>query len=186
MNRPAVDQRYGLPPAGPVVHSTQARCQSAVRAGATDALACFTVMLGPFGDVVAYRSGRVYLSWYPVCMIGTTTGAEETDWSAILRGVNFNIVRRETIDALARICPAVRNIETIASRDVVVNGGSIFAMGQTDIDDPESQLHERLDIGLDGRGAYFSVDTSKFTLAPAMAVETADRVTALVGGGARG
>ena len=63
----------------------------------------------------------------------------------------------------------------------VVNGGSIFAMGQTDIDDPDSQLHERLDTGVDGRGAYLSVDTSKFTLGPAMAVQTADRVHALIG-----
>jgi hypothetical protein len=114
-------------------------------------------------------------------MIGTITGSQETDWNAVLRGIDFNTVRRETIDALARLCPAVRTVEAIAGGDVVVNGGSIFALGQTDIDDPASQLHERLDAGFDGRGAYFSVDTAKFTLAPAMAVQTVDRVTALVG-----
>ena len=184
-NRPAVDQRYGLPPRSRWIIRRKLGV-NLLCGRAPQALASFTVMLGPFGDLVAYRSGRVYLSWYPACMIGTTTGAEETDWNAVLRGVDFDAVRRETIHALARICPAVGNLETIASGDVVVNGGSIFAPGQTDIDDPASQLHERLDTGVDGRGAYLSVDTSKFTLAPAMAVETADRVTALVGATASG
>jgi glycine/D-amino acid oxidase-like deaminating enzyme len=183
-NRPAVDQRYGLAPRGRWIIRRKLGV-NLLCGRAPDALASFTVMLGPFGDVVAYRSGRVYLSWYPACMIGTTTGAEETDWNAVLRSVDSNTVRRETIDALARICPAVGNLETIARGDIVVNGGSIFALGQTDIDDPGSQLHERLDTGVDGRGAYLSVDTSKFTLAPAVAVQTADRVVALVGAIAR-
>jgi glycine/D-amino acid oxidase-like deaminating enzyme len=178
-NRPAVDQRYRLTLRGPWI--IRRKLGVNLQCGrAPDTLASFTVMLGPFGDVVAYRSGRVYLSWYPACMIGTTMGAEETDWNAVLRGVDFNTVRRETIDALARICPAAGNLEAIASADVVVNGGSIFALGRTDIDDLGSQLHERLDTGGAGRGAYFSVDTAKFTLAPAVALQTADRVAALV------
>ena len=164
-NRPAVDQRYGLTPRGRWIIRRKLGV-NLLCGRAPDALASFTVMLGPFGDVVSYRSGRVYLSWYPACMIGTTTGAEETDWNAVLGGVDFNTVRRETIDALARICPAVGNLEAIAGGETVVNGGSIFALGETDIDDPGSQLHERLDTGVDGRGAYLSVDTAKFTLAP--------------------
>ena len=179
-NRPALDRRYGLTPRGRWIIRRKLGV-NLLCDRPPDALASFTVMLGPFGDVVSYRSGRVYLSWYPACMIGTTTGAEETDWKAVLGGVDFNIVRRQTIDALARICPAVGNLEAIAGVETVVNGGSIFALGETDIDDPGSQLHERLDTGVDERGAYLSVDTAKFTLAPAVAMQTADRVTALVG-----
>jgi glycine/D-amino acid oxidase-like deaminating enzyme len=179
-NRPALDRRYGLTPRGRWIIRRKLGV-NLLCGRPPDGLASFTVMLGPFGDVVSYRSGRVYLSWYPACMIGTTTGDEETDWNAVLGGVDFKTVRRETIDALARICPAVRNLEAIAAEGTIVNGGSIFALGETDIDDPESQLHERLDTGVDGRGAYLSVDTAKFTLAPAVAVQTADRVTALVG-----
>jgi hypothetical protein len=179
-NRPAIDRRYGL--------ASSARWIIRHKLGvnlhcgrAPEDLPSFTVMLGPFGDVVAYRSGRVYLSWYPACMIGTTRGVEETDWNAVLRRVDLGTVERGTMDALARIAPAVGHLEASASRDTVVNGGSIFALGQTDIDDPKSRLHERLDTGVDGRGAYLSVDTAKFTLAPAVAVQTADRVTALIG-----
>ena len=179
-NRPAIDQRYGLPPRGRWIIRRKLGV-NLLCDHAPDALASVTIMLGPFGDVVVYRSGRVYLSWYPACMIGTTTGTEETDWNAILRGVELNVVRRNTIEALARICPTVGKLETIGCGDTVVNGGSIFALGQTDIDDPGSQLHERLDAGVEGRGAYLSVDTSKYTLAPVMAEYIADRVSALVG-----
>ena len=179
-NRPAIDQRYGLAPRGQWIIRRKLGV-NLLCGRAPDALPSVTVMLGPFGDVVVYRSGRVYLSWYPACMIGTTTGAEETDWNAVMRGVDVNTLRRETLSALAGICPAVRHLQNGNCEKSVVNGGSIFAMGKTDIDDPDSQLHERLDTGVDGRGAYLSVDTSKFTLGPAMAVQTADRIHALVG-----
>jgi glycine/D-amino acid oxidase-like deaminating enzyme len=179
-NRPAIDRRYGLVPPGQWIIRRKLGV-NLLCGDAPDALPSVTVMLGPFGDIVVYRSGRVYLSWYPACMIGTTTGTEETDWNAIVRGVDVATLRRETLDALAGICPAVRHLQHTGCDKVVVNGGSIFAMGKTDIDDPESQLHERLDAGVEGRGAYLSVDTSKFTLAPAIAVHTADRIGALVG-----
>ena len=179
-NRPAIDRRYGLAPRGQWIIRRKLGV-NLLCGHAPDALPSLTVMLGPFGDVVVYRSGRVYLSWYPACMIGTTTDAEETDWNAVVRGVDVATLRRATIEALAGICPAVRHLETNGCEKTVVNGGSIFAMGKTDIDDPDSQLHERLDACVEGRGAYLSVDTSKFTLGPAMAVHTADRVRALVG-----
>ena len=179
-NRLAIDQRYGLAPRGQWIIRRKVGV-NLLCGRAPDAVPSVTVMLGPFGDVVVYRSGRVYLSWYPACMIGATTGHEETDWNAIMSGVDVSTLRRETIEALAGLCPAVRHLESNGCEKTIVNGGSIFAMGKTDIDDPDSQLHERLDAGVEGRGAYVSVDTSKFTLAPAMAVHTADRVGALVG-----
>lgn len=183
-NRPAIDQRYGLPPGKQSF--TRRKLGVNLQCGrASDTLHSVTIMLGPFGDVVSHRSGRVYLSWYPSCMIGTAAGGEETDWNEVLGGVDFDSVRRGTIDALAAIYPAVGNLKAIAGEPVVVNGGSIFAPGQTDIDDPRSELHERLDTGIEGCGAYLSVDTSKFSLGPAMAVRTADRVTALLGAPAR-
>jgi hypothetical protein len=183
-NRPAIDGRYGVFPRNPCL--IRRKLGVNLQCGRQPAdLPSLTVMLGPFGDVVAYPGGRVYLSWYPVCMIGTATGAEETDWNAVMATIDVDAIRRKTIDALARICPAVGRLEAIASPEVVVNGGSIFALGHTDIDDPESRLHERLDMGFGGRGNYLSVDTAKFSLGPAMALRTADRIAALVGARAR-
>jgi glycine/D-amino acid oxidase-like deaminating enzyme len=178
-NRPALDRRYGLPPRGKWINRRKLGVNF-LCATPPDSVPSFTVMLGPFGDVVAYRSGRVYLSWYPACMIGTTMAADETDWAAVLRDVDTGAVLRETIDALARICPALGALEALAAGKVVVNGGSIFALGETDIDDRASQLHERFDVGIDAQGGYFSVDPAKFTLAPAIAIETADRVSSVV------
>jgi hypothetical protein len=181
-NRPAVDQRYGLPSRGRWITRRKLGVNLQC-AKLPENLPSFTIMLGPFGDLVVYRSGRIYLSWYPVCMIGTTTGSEETDWGAIMSKVDVDSIRRQTIAALARICPAVSGLEAIAEPKVIVNGGSIFALGKTDIDDPGSQLHERFDIGIDARGAYLSVDTSKFSLGPTMAMQTADRIVQVLGRG---
>lgn len=36
-----------------------------------------TIILGPYGDVVAYPSGRVYLSWYPTGMLSSSHRIEK-------------------------------------------------------------------------------------------------------------
>jgi len=181
-NRPALDQKYGVCDRGPWF--TRRKLGVNIQAnGSAPTIPSFTVMLGPFGDVVRYKSGRVYLSWYPVCMIGTTTGTEETDWTAVLRTIDRAHVRRVTIDALSELCPAVQTLASIDTENYVVNGGSIFALGKSDIVDPKSQLHERFNVGMNGRGTYLSVDTAKFTLGPLMALETAERMSALISTG---
>ncbi len=177
-NRPAIDQRYGIAPRGQWINRRKLGV-NLMHTGAADAVPSFTIMLGCFGDVVAYQNGRVYLSWYPTCMIGRSTGIEETDWAAVMREVDQAAIRAATVAALGEICPAVGRLATGASGGAIVNGGSIYALGRTDIDDPSSQLHERLDTGIEGRGAYLSVDTSKFTLGPALALATADRIAAV-------
>ena len=174
-NRPAIDHRYGMSPRGQWINRQKLGVNLQL-SRQPDALPSFTIMLGSFGDVVPYRSGRVYLSWYPVCMIGRSTGIQETDWNAVISEVDHDAVRQATVEALTRICPAVARAAAEADETAIVNGGSIYALGRTDIDDPASQLHERLDAGIESRGAYLSVDTSKFTLGPALAVETADRI----------
>jgi hypothetical protein len=136
-------------------------------------------MLGPFGDIVCYQSGRVYLSWYPDCMIGATTRVEETDWNSVLEAVDHEWVRARTLGAMGTLCPPVQELAKLTGVDVVVNGGSIFALAVSDIDDPASGLHERIDRGATERDRYLSVDTAKYTLAPALAVETAQRMTTL-------
>src|SRR5690606_11031296 len=35
-----------------------------------NSMGSYTLVLGPFGDVVTYRNGLTYLSWYPECMRG--------------------------------------------------------------------------------------------------------------------
>ena len=52
----------------------------------------------------------------------------------------------------------------------------IFAWGETDIDDPGSELHERHDIGTSSRDGYHSIDTGKLTMAPVFGRAAAERV----------
>ena len=57
-----------------------------------------------------------------------------------------------------------------------VAGGIIAAAGETDIDDPNSRLHMRIDVGVCSVDGYHSVDTGKYTLAPMYALEVANRI----------
>ena len=50
-----------------------------------------------------------------------------------------------------------------------VDAGAIFSWGETDIDDPRSEIHERFDVGVHAYDGYFSIDTGKFTTAPLFA-----------------
>ncbi len=176
-NRRAIDERTGV--TRPGRWFTRRKLGVHVFPAATGIrVPTVTIMLGPFGDIVTYGSGRVYLSWYPTCLIGTSTTSEETDWSRVLASVDRAAVYRGTMDGLAEICPAVRRLPAFDGT-AIVNGGSICAEGHSDIDDPQSQLHERIDSGTDGRGTYLSVDTAKYTMAPAIAERIADRLTTL-------
>ena len=58
-----------------------------------------------------------------------------------------------------------------------MKGGVIVAWGETDIDDPGSELHERHRIGVRSDRGHHSVDPGKLTMAPYFALECAERVT---------
>ena len=179
-NRRAIDQRYGVVGSG-ASYTRHKLGVNFLPRHVPEAVPSFTIMLGPFGDVVVYQSGRVYLSWYPDCMIGTAMGSEEIDWSAVLAGVDVDDVCRRSVKAMAAVCPALDLFRAVEPAAVLVNGGSIFALGESDIDDPVSRLHERVDSGPEGRDRYLSVDTAKFTLAPATAVAVANRISTMLG-----
>jgi len=178
-NRPAIDESYGLPARTNWI--TRRKLGVNFICDRPPAVPTFTVMLGPFGDVVTYRTGRVYMSWYPSCLLSATTDTSPTDWNSVLASVDHDEVQRLSVEALTRICPTLATCASFTGKPVIVNGGSIVAAGQTDIVDPSSLLHERLDAGIEGRGAFFSVDTSKYTLGPSIALRAAARIHEYVG-----
>ena len=57
----------------------------------------------------------------------------------------------------------------------VVHGGFVFAVGRGALDDPRSELHRRDRYGAQRLGTYFSVDTGKYSTAPWLARELAER-----------
>ena len=133
-----------------------------------------TAFLGTYGDVVAYPSGRVYLSWYPAGMVSATTGPDMRPPQ--LSPAQTRRMHRQTVANLSRLYPALSDLPVPDfDRPHTVNGGFIVARGKSDIDDTRSQLHERHAIGLHQMApGYFTLDTGKYTTAPALAVATAD------------
>jgi hypothetical protein len=134
-----------------------------------------TVVLGPFGDVVRYQHDEVFLSWYPVGRLGISSDLKPPAWPIPLGEPTATKVRAGIFDALLALMPGLRHLHTdIGASDV--NGGIIYALGDTDVNDPESRLHERYSVGPRSFGRYHTVNTGKYTLAPMFAKQTADRI----------
>lgn len=174
-NRVAVDIASGLP--APGANFTRHKLGLWLRPGAERIrdLPSTTFVLGPFGDVVAWPDGAVYVSWYLAGLVASTRRTDPSDWMAMRAGVDARGVAAATIAGLARLCPGLPGM--LEGLESEVDGGAIYALGETDIDDPRSRLHERFAVGpVTLRPGYHSVDTGKFTLAPLFAEEVAARI----------
>ncbi|MEO1000371.1 MAG: hypothetical protein AAFW69_07175, partial [Pseudomonadota bacterium] len=138
-----------------------------------------TMVLGPYGDVVAFPGGHHYLSWYPTgCIARSTTLAPPPAFLAAPDAAAGARLTDEMVAALTRIIPGVAG-RIAAAGAPRLEGGTIFTWGETDVDDPESELHQRFDVGVTAHpGGYLSIDTGKYTLAPLFAAEVAARVLA--------
>ena len=125
--------------------------------------------------------GTAYLSWYPVGMRGWSHDvAPPASWDAPCRGDlpsdEAARVAEAIISALAEWYPPIREVTPI-----LVDAGAIVAYGNTDVDDSNSELHDRTRIGVFSSDGYHSVDPGKLTTAPLFAKQAADRVIAEAG-----
>jgi glycine/D-amino acid oxidase-like deaminating enzyme len=170
--RLAIDETAGLAAERPWLY----RMKYFLRLRPTTALPSTTILLGPFGDVVAYDDGSVFLSWYPAGRLGTSAALHPPDWPGELHGVEAKDVRAGVIAGLAELIPAVAALPAAALDESRVLGGVIYAHGHTDIDDPASVLHERHEIGPNSHGRYHTVNTGKMTMAPRFARLLAERI----------
>jgi hypothetical protein len=134
-----------------------------------------TIVLGEFGDVVNYRNNDVFLSWYPVGRQGIWRSLQPPPSSLHLTELKTAEVRTGIYQALCRIMPGLSGMSD-AVADCEVKGGIIYALGDTDIHDPASRLHERHSVGPRSFGHYHTVNTGKYTLAPLFAMRLADRI----------
>ncbi len=77
--RLAVDAASGVAPERRwlyrLKHYVRVRAPSVARA-----IPSTTVVLGPYGDVVSYGNGEVYLSWYPAGMLATSSEIVRPPW----------------------------------------------------------------------------------------------------------
>jgi hypothetical protein len=135
-----------------------------------------TVVSGPFGEVVTYPDGSVYLTWYPVCLVGLSREVAPPSWPTYPDEPLRTQLIAGTVSAMAGFVLALRGLETGSLTDVTVRGGVIVAWGATDIYDVRSELHCRFDIGVSTHGRYHSVDPGKLTMAPYFAEILAGRI----------
>lgn len=173
--RLAIDATVGARPTRPWSYRLKYGIHGQVPTGSTPPPSV-TFVLGPFGDVVLYPGGRVYVSWYPECMADWSSDLNvPKEWSDAIAGddaqARLDAIVRRSFDALAPLVPAIRSVVVDH-----VAAGVIVAWGDSDIDDPESELHRRDGIGVHDHDGYVSIDTGKLTTAPLFA----DRLATLL------
>jgi hypothetical protein len=137
-----------------------------------------TFVSGPFGEVVSYPDLTTYLTWYPSCVRDRSRALVPPVWPTNPPEPLRSDIVHGTIAALSEIVCALVPIAAAKLEDVRVKGGAIIAWGETDIDDPQSELHKRYDIGVHSSNRYHSVDPGKLTMAPYFAEQCAGRIVA--------
>jgi len=149
-----------------------------LRSDATTHIPSVTIALGPFGDIVAYDKGKLYLTWYPAGRHASVDAILPPSEKDILATRNAVRVQTQTLTALAEIVPGVAALPAEVIAAGCLRGGWIFAWGDTDVDDPASELHQRFAVGPASVEGYHTVDTGRFMLAPLFAMQVADALAA--------
>lgn len=137
-----------------------------------------TFVLGPFGEVVNYGDGLVYLTWYPECIHGISNELRPPHWNTYPVEPLRSRIIAGTLDAMSNIIYSIGDLDLRQLPEVGVKGGTVVARGETDIYDPKSELHRRYEIGVTSMGHFHSVDPGKLTMAPYFADLVAKRIMA--------
>ncbi len=172
-----IDRPLGIEPPEPWLHRYKFGNRLHVRLSA-GALPSCTCVQGPFGDIVNFPGRGLFLSWYPVGRTGSSTAETPPDWHSAYTPEQRREVFERSLAQWQRRCPPLRAPE-ITGAPVDPEGAVIYALGATDVDDGDSRLHDRFEIGIQTRDRYHSVDTGKFTLVPYWAMRVANRVEGL-------
>jgi hypothetical protein len=175
--RLAIDRTANVAYRRPWMYRTKLGLVLAHRPSA-QAIPSVTFLLGSYGDSVRYDDGTLYVSWYPDCMIGSSSELVTPDFVAGLDAAARRAIVRRSMAAMSVLIPALGSYGSCP--DSEIGGGVIAAWGHAGIDDPESELHRRYDIGVSSYGKYHSVDTGKYTMAPLFAIETCDRIEGII------
>jgi len=135
-----------------------------------------TMVLGPFGDVVNYGNGQVYLSWYPAGCRSMSFEDRHPDWPTVLEAEEELSIKSSIVNGLRNVLPELSCISQRSIEAAALQGGIIYALGHTGIEDRDSMLHQRSATGPRSFGRYHSVDTGKWTTAPWFARQLAAHI----------
>lgn len=171
----ALDAKIGLHPRRPWLH----RFKYGVRLRLPKGFApppSATFVFGSFGELVTFADGTIFFMWYPAGMVAASTELAAPDWPTQAEGELRARILSRNYDCLSRLVVGLRGVPADCLAEAEVKGGVIVAWGDTDIDDPQSELHRRFELGLTSVGRYHSLDPGKYTLAPYFAELTASRI----------
>lgn len=138
-----------------------------------------TFIVGAYGDVVNYNSGEFYLSWYPACKLGETTGDDLQSIKDRFAQLDKPGLIADSIRELSNLMPGILRIKGLANTGKV-GGGFICGWGKTDITDYQSGLHKRSNIGVETQGRWLSVNTGKYCTAPLFGLEASNQLLSLL------
>ncbi|OOG70513.1 FAD-dependent oxidoreductase [Algoriphagus sp. A40] len=134
-----------------------------------------TMVLGPYGDTVNFKGKGAFLSWYPIGRTAWSSEHRPPEWDSMYAKEERMKVFHGSFEELKKRIPSLGNLDfPIGSVDPV--GGAILALGNSDVDQKKSRLHDRFEVGLRSFGNYHTIDTGKYTLIPLLAMQIADRV----------
>jgi hypothetical protein len=137
-----------------------------------------TMVQGPYGDVVPFSDGTVYLSWYPQCRTyidHLPPSIKDTPLKEIEE------IGHNCIHAISEILPELKNSTMIeCSPCIIVAKAEQKSEEIHDINHPKSDLHQRSQAGPICYKKWWSVDTGKLTLAPYYANETVKQIIASI------
>jgi len=140
-----------------------------------------TMVIGKYGDVVIKKDGTAYLSWYPAGCLGWSSEISPPEsWNEPSTGKvskeKANKLSLKYLEEIEKWFPGINK-----SKPYLVDGAAIVAYGITDVDDNQSMLHDRTNIGLKTYGGnYHSIDTGKLTTAPMFAVKSVKSILNLI------
>lgn len=160
--RLAIDRTAGLEPTG--IWSNRYRQSLFLRTAIEVHTPCAIIATGPFGDIKNYNGRDFYLSWYPDGL-----RIDNSDISPPHPAhQNEEVLANSILNHLQSLLPWVQEIREHAER-FTIEGGWVFAAGQGLLSDRKSTLHRRCSYGATRFGNYISIDTGKYSTAPAMA-----------------
>jgi hypothetical protein len=124
-----------------------------------------TATLGPFGDYVTFANGRTYASWYSSGLLGFVESLKPPkEWLRMEGGKNQKQFLHGLSENLGKWIPEISDLQDIELFSRIVVG-----YGATDIDDLESNLHNRFEPEIVIDDGWISVKSAKFTSAPSAA-----------------
>jgi len=139
--------------------------QVLVSGGAGERLYPTTMVQGPYGDIVPWPNGEVYISWYPVSRTYFGSVPEEKPHTD-------PAVAAATLAELSDRIPGLRGYRVLDH-----GPAHIVAPARSDIDDRESGLHSRTIPGFGGADGWWSLSAGKLTSAPLASERCAAQIT---------